>query len=286
MKHHSNKQRNNQDYQLLALAAARCEGRTWALLTSDTVKDTLGLSDLQTARLFTRLLREQRIQRLQRGLYLIPAVPPPSKRWVPSPYEALWAYMNWLKATWQITGYAAFTRHGFSTQIVQRMTVLNDTLSGEQEVGGSRFVFVKLPSQKLGFTQKYSLTGGIEIVFSSRQRSLFDAVAEAKRFAVLPEAYGWFTSLKKNPDDVLVLKKICLAIGNRQTVARIGFVLESLGFDASELLPKIGTAGTLVPLVPMTQNERRGTANKRWRIIENVSLAKIFSSQEVPDEDE
>jgi predicted transcriptional regulator of viral defense system len=67
---------------------------------------------------------------------------------------------------------------------------------------------------------------------------------------------------------------------------RIGFVLESLGVDASELLPKIGNAGTLVPLVPMPKNARKGKTNTRWRIIENISLSKIFAAQEVPDEDE
>ncbi len=138
MKKQAHQQRNDQDYRLLALAAARSEGRTWALLSSDTVKDTLSLSTLQAARLFTRLLREGRIQRLQRGLHMVPASTPPGKRWIPSPYEALWAYMNRLNATWQISGYAAFIRHWFSTQIVQRITVFNDTLSGEQVVVGSR----------------------------------------------------------------------------------------------------------------------------------------------------
>jgi predicted transcriptional regulator of viral defense system len=279
-------QRNDQDYRLLALAAARSEGRAWALLSSDMVKETLGLSPLQAARLFTRLLREQRIQRLQRGLYLVPASPPPGKRWVPSSYDALWAYMGWLGATWQIAGYAAFTRHGFSTQVVQRMTVFNDKLSGEETVGGSRFVFVKLPNEKLGFTRTYPMAGGIEIVFSSRMRTLFDAVAEAKRFSTLPEAYGWFWGLRQNPLEVAELKQICLAIGNSQTAARIGFVLEELGFDASELLPKIGSAGTLVPLAPLPQGARKGTTNKRWRIIENISLSKIFAAEDIADEDE
>ncbi len=98
--------------------------------------------------------------------------------------------------------------------------------------------------------------------------------------------YSWFGTLRKNKDEMTALKQICLSIGNCQTVARIGFVLESLGVDASELLPKIGDTGTLLPLVPMPKNARRGKTNTRWRIIENVSLAKIFATQEVPDEDE
>jgi predicted transcriptional regulator of viral defense system len=256
------------------------------VLSSNEVKETLGLSSLQAGRLFNRQLKLQRIQKLQRGLYLVPAHLPPGKHWLPSPYETLSVYMNCLKATWQITGYAAFTRYGFSTQIVQRITVYNDKLSGEVEAGGSRFVFIKLPTNKLGYTKTFKLEDNITVIYSSRARTFFDAVTEAKRFAILPEAYGWLLYLHKNPAEIVALKKLCLILGNRQTVARIGFVLEKLGIDASALLPRIGKAKTLVSLAPGLSNSRQGIICKKWRIIENVSLDKIFAAVEVPDEDE
>jgi hypothetical protein len=42
----------------------------------------------------------------------------------------------------------------------------------------------------------------------------------------------------------------------------------------------------LVPLAPLSQGARKGTTNKRWRIIENVSLSKIFAGEDIADEDE
>ena len=286
MKQQQELQRNQQDYKIFALSVAKAEGRPWAVLDSGVVKKTLGLDTLQAGRLFTRLLKQKRIQRLQRGLYMVPSQPPPGKIWVPPPYEALWAYMDWLGAKWQITGYAAFTKHGFSSQIVQRITVYNNILSGESLVGGSRFVFVKLPENLLGFAEKTKLKNKLEVVFSSWSRTLFDAVADAKRFSTLPEAYGWFLALKRKPKELQNLKKICLKLGNNQTTARIGFILESLGIEAGELISQLSGTRTLVPLVPGSESARKGKINKKWGIIENVSIERMLNNVELLDEDE
>ena len=286
MKQQQEIQRNQQDYKIFALSAAKAEGRPWAVLDSAEVKKTLGLDTLQAGRLFTRLLKQKRIQKLQRGLYIVPSQPPPGKIWVPPPYEALWAYMSWLGAKWQITGYAAFTKHGFSSQIAQRITVYNNLLSGEARVGGSRFVFVKLPQKLLGFTEKIKLKNKLEVVYSSWTRTLFDAVADAKRFSTLPEAYGWFLALKRKPEELQNLKKICVQMGNNQTTARIGFILESIGFEADELVSKLSATKTLVSLVPGAANARKGKIHKTWGIIENIPIEEILITMELPDEDE
>lgn len=275
--------RNYQDHNLMALAAAKAEGKPWALLTSKEITATLGLTDIQTARLLSRLVAKKSIQQLRRGLYLAPARPAPGKLWTPSSYEALWAYMNWLGATWQITGYAAFTRYGFSTQVVQRLAVYNDKLVGEEEAGGNRYVFYKVPQEYLGFTREFPMLSGVAIIFSSKARTLFDAVTETKRFAAIPEAYAWFTQILSDKEEMAHLKKITLTLGSRQTVVRIGFILEHLGVDASEFLPRVQGSSTLVPLIPGT---RRGPINKRWGIILNQDVKKIFLDVEVPDEDD
>jgi predicted transcriptional regulator of viral defense system len=275
--------RNYQDHNLMAFAAAKAEGKPWALITSQEISATLGLTELQTARLLSRLVAKKSIQQLRRGLYITPARPSPGKLWTPSPYEALWAYMDWLGATWQITGYAAFTRYGFSTQVVQRLAVYNDKLNGEEYAGGNRYVFYKVPKSYLGFTREFPMQSGIAIVFSSKARTLFDAITETKKFAALPEAYAWFTQILSDKEEIASLKKIALALGSRQTVARIGFILEYLGVDASELLPRVQGSSTLVPIVP---GARRGPINKRWGIILNKDLNKIFLDVEAPDEDE
>ena len=239
----------------------------------------------QTARLFSRLLLKQRIQQLRRGVYLTPGKLPPGKLWQPSPYEVLWAYMNWLGAKWQITGLAAFAKYGFSTQVPQIFTVCNDKLSGEIEAGGSRFTFIKVDKEKLGNTTLFPMIGGIEISFSSKVRTIFDAVYYANRFGSLPSAYTWIAEMKTDQNAIHELVDCCLSYGNKQTLSRIGFVLEKLNIDVTLLIneQKKNTTDTLIPLVP---GPRRGKIDRRWGIMENKSIFEIFAELEIPDADD
>lgn len=277
--------RNLQDYRLFAMGEKKSHGRPWAILTSQEVAQTLGITLQQTARLFSRLLYQKRIQQLRRGLYLVPGRLPPGKIWSPSPYEALWAYMNWLGATWQITGLAAFVRYGFSTQVPQSFTVCNDKLSGKFACGGSHFVFIKLPRKKLGNITLFPMYGDLQIPFSSRARTIFDAIYFEKRFGALSAAYVWMAAIAKDSNETKELINCCLAYGNRQTLSRIGFVLEKLNVDVSLLVKKRQQQASKT-LVPLVSDSRCGSIDHRWGIIENKSISEIFSALENPDEND
>ena len=287
--------RNIQDYRLIALAMKKSGGRPWSVITSDEVIRELGLTPLQTSKLFSRLASQERIQQLRRGLYIAPGAELPlGKQWTPSPYESLYAYMNWLNAHWQITGLAAFTHYGFSTQISQVITVYNDKISESIETGGGRFVFIKRPPEKLGNKLLCPMYGNIEIPFSSKARTIFDAIYDAQRFGTLPSAYTWIKwvlEVERNKDVIDELIQCCLIYGNKQTIARVGFILEQLNVESSLLANKLkqNKSTTLIPLVPFIKDipgERKGIINRRWNIIENKILSNIFSDMEIPDEDE
>jgi predicted transcriptional regulator of viral defense system len=285
MKQQDDLKRNIQDYQLLALGERKSMGKEWVLLSSNEIMESLGLDSQQSFRLLSRLLKQKRIQQLRRGLYLVPGYLPPGKIWAPSNYEALWAYMDWLGAKWQITGHAAFTRYGFSTQIPQIITVYNNKLSGKADAGGGRFIFIKLPVNQIGSIKLFKMPGGIKIPFSSKARTIFDAIHFANRFGTIPEAYKWIKLIAKDSKEIDELIKCTLLYGNKQSISRIGFVLESINIDVSSLFNKIEEqAGkTFFSLIP---NSRNGPANKKWKIIENKNLNQIFSEMEIPDDDE
>lgn len=277
--------RNLQDYRLIALGIKKSAGKSWAVLSSEEVMQALGLSFIQTTKLFTRLHAQNRIQKLRRGLYIVPGgFPPLGKIWKPSAYEALWAYMDWLGASWQITGLAAFTRYSFSTQVPQVITVCNNKLSGQMEVAGNSFIFIKVPTEKLGNVTLFPMVGDLNIPFSSKARAVFDAVYFSNRFGTLPIAYTWIASIANNKADFDELIHCCLLYGNKQTIARIGFFLEKINKETSLLEgEKQATTDTLVPFIP---GPRRGTIHRRWGVIENESITKILSSMEIPDEDD
>jgi predicted transcriptional regulator of viral defense system len=279
------KNRNVQDYQLIAYGIKKSQGKPWAILSTEEIMQTLGLSLAQTTKLFTRLHSQNRIQKIKRGLYIVPGrFPPLGKIWKPSPYEVLCSYMNWLGASWQITGLAAFTRYSFSTQVPQVITVCNDKLSGKMEIGGNSFVFIKIPKKKIGNNNAYTIIGALQIPFSSKARTIFDAVYFSNIFGTLPAAYTWIALIAKNKDDIKELIECCNLYGNKQTIARIGFFLEKMNIDTSLIkIEKEKITETLFPLIPGT---RRGPINRHWGIIENESTTKILSVMENPDEDD
>jgi len=279
------KNRNVQDYQLIAYGIKKSQGKPWAILSTEEVMQTLGLSLAQTTKLFTRLHSQNRIQKIKKGLYIVPGrFPPLGKIWKPSPYEVLWSYMNWLGASWQITGLAAFTRYSFSTQVPQVITVCNDKLSGKMEIGGNSFIFIKIPTKKIGNNNAFPIIGALQIPFSSKARTIFDAVYFSNIFGTLPAAYTWIALIAKNKDDIKELIECCNLYGNKQTIARIGFFLEKMNIDTSLIkIEKEKITETLFPLIPGT---RRGPINRHWGIIENESTTKILSVMENPDEDD
>lgn len=267
-------QRNIQDYQLLCLAEQKAEGRQWSLLTSEEVSDKLSLSKLQTARLLYRLKSQNRILQLQRGLYLLPGKLPPGKLWMPSPYEALWAYMNWLGAKWQITGTAAFLKYGFTTQIPQTISIYNDKISDTLETSSWKFVFIKINQTKIGNIQFFSMSGGIEIPYSSKARTIFDALYDGSRFNTAIESINWLISIKDNKNDIQEFINCCLIYGDKQTICRSGFILEKLGFDVSRILKYLEPMknSTMISLVP---GSRKGKIEKKWSTIENFHFTNL-----------
>ncbi len=281
----SKKNRNIQDYRLIAYGIKKSEGMPWTILSTKEVMQNLELTSLQTTKLFARLHSQNRIQKLKKGLYIVPGrFPPLGKIWKPSHYEVLWAYMNWLGASWQITGLAAFTRYSFSTQIPQIITVFNNKLSGKMEIGGNSFIFMKLPLDKIGNINLFPMTGEINIPFSSKARTIFDAIYFSNKFGTLPIAYTWIAKIAKSKEDINELIECCNLYGNKQTIARIGFFLEKINIDTSLIkFEKQKETDTLFPLIPGT---RSGKINRHWGVIENETTTKILSVMETPDEDE
>ncbi len=273
-------QRNTQDYKLFALAEKKAAGKTLCLLTSAEIMDTLGLSSIQTARLLTRLVSQGRIGQLQRKLYIAPGRLPPGKLWKPSAYLVLACYMEWLKAKWQITGWDAFARYGFSTQISQKVFLYNDKLSGEFLVAGSKFVFIKIPVKKIGFRKSYIISeSNLKLFFSSKARALFDAVIDYNRFGTIPRSFGWITTISKDKNLIKELINCTYQLGNKSTIQRIGFILDKLEIN-KKLLLKLKQKIKKSSLVCLTPGSRSGPINKTWNIIENIPYNTLMQNKE------
>jgi len=235
------------------------------------VASALGLTSVQENQLLSRLSRGGLITRVRRGLYLVPPRIPPGGRWSPGQFLALVTLIEDKKGRYQICGPNAFNRYGWDNQIPNRVYAYNNRLSGERQIGSVAITLIKVADRRLGATEIVKTPEGIEAVFSSRMRTLMDAVYDWSRFNSLPRAYNWIcTELANDGKVVSELVKVSLKYGNQETLRRIGKLMEMEGV-APELLQKLETAlrpsSSLIPWVPVYP--KRGKVDRRWGIVFN-----------------
>jgi predicted transcriptional regulator of viral defense system len=232
----------------------------------------LRLSAKQEQDLLSRMNRRGMIAQVRRGLYLVPSKLPLGGIWTPSEASALDALMADKQARYQITGPNAFNRYGFDEQIPSRLYVYNDAISGDRTIGQVELTLIKVNQERLGGTEQVETPSGDTMVYSSRERTLVDAVYDWSRFDSLPRAYDWIRNdLEAKRIDPSDLAKSAIRYGNRGTVRRIGAILEQLAAPERSLkrLARALTASSAkIPLVP--QRPSRGTLMKRWGVVDNA----------------
>ena len=238
--------------------------------TGDLIR-VLGITPIQERKLLSRLSRRGLIARVRRGLYLVPPRFPAGGKWSPGEALALTSLMKDRGGRYQICGPNAFYRYGWDDQIPNRTYAYNNRVSGERQVGPVALTLIKVADERLGATKVVTTPEGIDLVYSSRVRSLMDAVYDWSRFNTLPRAYAWIEAeLAKDDKLAANLIGVTLLYGNQGTLRRIGKLLEMKGVQAS-LLRKIEKAlqpsSGLIPWIPTLP--KRGKTDRRWGIVLN-----------------
>ncbi len=231
----------------------------------------LKLSAKQEQDLLSRMNRRGLIAQVRRGLYLVPAKLPLGGVWTPDEATAIGALMDDRQARYQVTGPSAFNRYGFDQQIPSRIYVYNDAISGDRTIGQVELTLIKVNSDRLGNTEEAKTPSG-PVVYSSRVRTLVDAVYDWSRFDSLPRAYAWIRGdLEANRVDATDLAKSAVRYGNLGTIRRIGAILEKAAV-AEGALKRLARAltpsGAKIPLVP--DRPTRGALMKRWGVVDNA----------------
>jgi predicted transcriptional regulator of viral defense system len=123
----------------------------------------------------------------------------------------------------------------------------------------------------LGGTEELTTPEGLKAVYSSRVRTLVDAVYDWSRFSSLPRAYEWIRQeLSRGRVTAADLARATVEYGNQATLQRIGFLLEREGASRSVLTTlrkSLPPSASVIPWNPV--GSKRGTVDRRWRIILN-----------------
>jgi len=235
------------------------------------LREPLRLSPRQEVGLLSRMTRSGVIARVRRGLYLVPPRLPLGGKWSPDEILSLNTLIDDRKGRYQICGPNAFNRYGFDAQIPARVYAYNNRLSGDRAVGSAAFTLIKVADKRLGDTEVFETAGGLQAVYSSRVRTLVDAVYDWSRFDSLPRAYEWIRQeVNAGRVDASELIGTTVRFGNQGTIRRIGALLEREGLSArrlARLQRALRPSTSLIPWIPTLP--KRGKTDQRWGVVFN-----------------
>ena len=149
----------------------------------------LNITGSQERDLFRRLSDSGWILRLKRGVYLVPSRIPAGGKYSPGTTLILQKLMKEENGKYQVCGPTAFNFYGLDDQIPSITFVYNNRISGSRTIGNLPFQFVKVADLRLGATNAARTRDGAEVIYSSKPRTLMDAVYDWSRFNSLPRGY-------------------------------------------------------------------------------------------------
>lgn len=257
----------NLERQLFAYTQMR---KLRALRTRD-LTGPLGISGKQERELLNRLAKAGMIAQVRRGLYLVPPRLPLGGKWSPEETLALDTLVDDREGRYQICGPNAFNRYGFDDQVPTRVYAYNNRISGERTIGAVALTLIKVADERLGDTDEVRTPEGLTTVYSSRARTLVDAVYDWSRFNSLPRGFGWIQAdLAAGRIGAAEMVRVTLRYGDIGTIRRIAALLDREGAGA-ELLRKLARAlkpsTSLIPWIPT--RPKRGTVDRRWGVAWN-----------------
>lgn len=240
------------------------------------LRRSLQMTAAQERDALRRLASGGLIARVRPGLYVVPAQLPLGGAWTPDEVLALSALMDDCGGTYQVCGPNAFHRYGYDDQIPMRVYVYNDRISGERTIGAVSLTLIKVDRRRLGDVEKVRGVDGGALFYSSRARTLVDAMNDWSRFNGLPRAYVWILDdLRAQRIDPAQLVRTALRFGDLGTRRRLGVLLEQVGAPEAclaRLERSLTPTSSLIPWVPSLP--KRGTVDRRWGVLVNGRVGK------------
>jgi predicted transcriptional regulator of viral defense system len=172
---------------------------------------------------------------------------------------------------YQICGPLAFNFYGLDDQIPSVTYLYNNRISGKRSIGSLAFQFIKVADERLGAINAVRTREDLYFIYSSKARTLMDAVYDWSRFNSLPRGYDWIKrQIKNEPELASKIIEVTAKYGNMATIRRIGYLLDTLIRNPrmmNRLQRQLSTSSSLIPWIP--GRSTKGTINRKWGIIAN-----------------
>ncbi len=167
-------------------------------------------------------------------------------------------------------GYSTmFNYYGFTEQLFQIVYVLNTTIRMERIICGLSYKFVKIPENRMYGIETIKVKN-TDVNISSKEKTLIDLLYFNKPVGGIARSVEIFTEIvKNNKCDIKKLIEYTTRFPNITIRKRIGLILEKLEISNDMLRPLIKSVHKTA--VSSLNGTRKGTLNKKWRIIVNDS---------------
>ena len=225
-------------------------------------------TDFQYRRKLVYSLKKKRILiPIKRGVYIfVPLESVPTGRRVS---EFLIPSVFFPKNNYYIGYSTMFNYYNFTDQQFQTVYVLNTTLCKKKTIAGLSFKFMKISSERMYGLEKINIKNK-EVIVSSKERTLIDLIYFNKPVGGIEAATEVFERfLKEKKCDIKTLIEYAVRFPNIKTRKIIGYILEKEG-TSERLLKPLEKSVKNTSLISFS-NSRKGTINRKWRIIINVS---------------
>lgn len=167
-------------------------------------------------------------------------------------------------------GYSTmFNYYGFTEQLFQTVYVLNTSIRMEKIICGISYKFIRVAENRM-FGLETIKVKDTDVNISSKERTLIDLLYFNKPVGGITSAVEIFTKIVKNKQcDIKKVIEYAAGFPNITTRKRIGLILEKLGSFEDMLKPLIKSVKKTA--VSSLNGTRKGTLNKKWRVIVNDS---------------
>ncbi len=238
----------------------------------------IGIPDNYLNLLLTFLIRDGRITRLSRGLYVRSGTAPGDIQVHP------FAVATRLVAPSAISHWSALSHYGMTEQVPQIVTAFTPkktfppSMRGNQKqevrrrhgwvIDGVRYEFVTVKREHYFGIEQVWVDEYSRIPIMDRERTVLEAFISPRAFGGLGEALGIIeTHIHRLDPEKLVAHAI--RYGKIAVAKRLGWAMEHAGVSESILVPLLKMPTTRYSTLDPTRS-RRGACDKRWMIQNNL----------------
>ena len=167
-------------------------------------------------------------------------------------------------------GYSTmFNYFGFTEQLFQTVYVLNTSMRMEKVICGLSYKFIRISENRMYGLETIKVKD-VDVNISSRERTLIDILYFNKPVGGITGAIEIFTEIVKNKKcDIKKLIEYAACFPNITTRKRVGLILEGIG--VSDAILRLLIKSVAKTAVSSFDESRKGTLNKKWRVIVNDS---------------